>query len=95
MIHPEPIVVRGLPLYILHDKGYAMILANAVVDILEEPSENGRVLGKYRVECWGEKPHDYSRIYTILAKDEGKAAQEGLDTFVQEITDMISLETFQ
>lgn len=72
-----------------------MILANAVVDVLTEPSIDGKGLGKFRVEVWGEKPHDYSRIYTILAKDEGRAAQEGLDTFIDEITDMISQETFQ
>jgi len=72
-----------------------MILANAVVDIIDEPPKGGKGLGKFRVECWGEKPNDYTRIYVIHAKSEDAAAHEGIDTFVQEITNMISGETFQ
>jgi hypothetical protein len=68
-----------------------MILANAVVDLISE----GANLSTFRVEVWGEQPHDYSRIYEIMAKDEDSAAREGLDTFVSEITDLISRETFQ
>ena len=72
-----------------------MILANAIVDVIDEPPEGGKGLSKFRVECWGEKPNDYTRIYTIHAKNEDTAAREGIDTFVQEITNMISEETFQ
>jgi len=68
-----------------------MILANAVVDLVSE----GPKLSTFRVEVWGNEPHDYVRTYEILAKDENSAAQEGLDTFVSEITDLISRETFQ
>ena len=68
-----------------------MIFANAVVDLVSA----GPKLSTFRVEVWGEQPHDYCRTYEILAKDESSAAMEGLDTFVQEITDLISTETFQ
>lgn len=72
-----------------------MILASAVVDTINEPPANGKGLGTFRVECWGQSPNDYTRIYTIMAKDENAAAKEGIDTFVDEITNMISEETFQ
>ncbi len=68
-----------------------MILANAVVDLVSE----GPHLNTFKVEVWGKEPHDYVRTYEILAKDEDSAAKEGLDTFVHEITNLISQETFQ
>lgn len=68
-----------------------MILANAVVDLVSEGSN----LHTFEVRVWGKIPHDYVRTYEILAKDEDSAAREGLDTFVHEITDLISGETFQ
>lgn len=68
-----------------------MIFANATVDLVSE----GPTLSTYRVEVWGKEPNDFVRTYEILAKDEDSAAREGLDTFVEEITDLISKETFQ
>lgn len=68
-----------------------MIFANATVDLISE----GDNLSKFKVEVWGKEPNDYSRTYEILAKDEDAAAKQGLDTFVEEITDLISKETFQ
>lgn len=68
-----------------------MIFANAVVDLISE----GISLNTFKVEVWGKEPHDFVRTYEILAKDEDSAAREGLDTFVSEITNLISEETFQ
>lgn len=68
-----------------------MIFANATVDLVSE----GPTLSTYRVEVWGKEPNDYVRTYEIMAKSEDAAAREGLDTFVEEITDLISKETFQ
>lgn len=69
----------------------SQILANATVNLISE----GTNLSKFQVEVWGDGDHDYSRTYEILAKDEDSAAREGLDTFIEEITDLISKETFQ
>ena len=69
-----------------------MILANAVVDVIDAPPAHGQGLGKFRVECWGKDPHDYVRIYEIRAKDDNLAAREGLDRFVEEIEKLISIK---
>jgi hypothetical protein len=82
-------MARHLNLFIRDE--CTMILANAVVDLVSE----GPNLSTFKVEVWGSEPHDYVRTYEILAKDEDSAAREGLDTFVSEITDLISQETFQ
>lgn len=67
----------------------ARILANAIVDVEDEPSPKG--LGKYRVEVWGAvEPYDYVRIYVIRAKSKDLAAREGIDRFVAEISDLLS-----
>ena len=66
-----------------------MILANAVVDALEEPPPHGRGLGRFRVEVWGKSPHDYVRVYEIAAKTDNMAAREGLDRFVRDIEDLL------
>jgi hypothetical protein len=66
-----------------------MILANAVVDVLEEPPPHGRGLGRFRVEVWGKSPHDYVRVYEIAAKTDNMAAREGLDRFVRDIEDLL------
>jgi hypothetical protein len=73
------------------------ILANAVVDVALDPTPMR--LGRFRVECWGkpspragcwgEPPSDYVRIYTIQAKSDTLAAQEGLRRFVEEIEDLL------
>jgi hypothetical protein len=64
------------------------VLANAVVDVLREPAPAG--LGQFRVEVWGKEPHDYARVYTIDAKSDTLAAQEGLRRFVEEIETLLS-----
>jgi hypothetical protein len=64
------------------------IKARAVVDIEKHP-EGGR-LGNFRVECWGEEPHDFVRIYTISAMSDTMAAQEGLRRFVDDIGALLS-----
>ena len=61
-----------------------MIRARAVVDVMRSPGAVG--LGLYRVEVWGEEPHDFVRIYDIEAKDENLAAREGLDRFQAEFS---------
>ena len=63
-----------------------MILASAVVDLIDEPSGG---LGKFRVEVWGKEPHDYVRIYQINAKNEDDAAREGLSKFEDDITALL------
>lgn len=69
-----------------------MILANAVVDALEEPPPHGKGLGRFRVEVWGKPPHDYVRVYTIDAASDNMAAQEGLRRFVEEVETLIAEE---
>jgi hypothetical protein len=64
------------------------ILARAIVDI-DLPALNGH-LGQYKVEVWGEEPHDYVRYYTVRAKSDNLAAQEGLRRFVEEIEALIA-----
>lgn len=65
-----------------------MILANAIVDVEREPGERG--LGVFKVEVWGREPHDYVRVYTIEAKSDTLAAQEGLRRFDAEISLLLS-----
>lgn len=64
------------------------ILAKAIVDV-ETEAAPGR-LGKYRVEVWGEEPHDYVRVYTLQARSDTMAAQEGLRLFVEDIERLLS-----
>jgi hypothetical protein len=40
---------------------------------------------RWKVECWGEPPHDYVRVYTIDAVSDNMAAREGIDRFVAEM----------
>ena len=67
-----------------------MIPARAIVDVLREPSPIG--MGSFRVEVWGDEPHDYVRVYTINAASDTLAAQEGLRRFVDEIELLLSNE---
>jgi hypothetical protein len=67
-----------------------MIPARATVDALREPTAIG--MGSFRVEVWGDEPHDYVRVYTIDATSDTLAAQEGLRRFVDEIELMLSKE---
>jgi len=59
------------------------VLASATVDVLT-PS-GPLVLGLYRIEVWGQPPHSVRRVYKIHAKGETKAAQEGIQRFVDEM----------
>lgn len=60
-----------------------MIKARCIVDVDISPSPVG--LGVFRVEVWGDEPHDFVRTYTIRAKSDNLAAQEALNRFVSEI----------
>ncbi len=40
---------------------------------------------QFEVRVWGEKPFDHERTYTLGAKDDNSAAQEGLRLFVEEM----------
>jgi septin family protein len=66
------------------------VLCQATVDLiyLIKPDEKG--LNRYAVEVWGKEPHDFCRLYTIAAKSDTLAAQEGIRRFVKE---MESLDT--
>ena len=63
------------------------ILANAVVDVIIQPSP--QEAGLFKVNVWGIKPHDYVRHYDIAAKSDTIAAQEGLRRFVEEIEQLL------
>ena len=64
------------------------ILAKAVVDV--DQAATPVRLGKYTVEVWGEPPHDYVRVYTLRARSDTMAAQEGLRLFVEDIERLLS-----
>ena len=59
------------------------VLASAVVDVLKPATPV--VLGRFKVEVWGKAPHDYVRLYEIMAKNDTIAAQEGIYRFVAEM----------
>lgn len=63
------------------------ILANAVVDVITQPSPHEE--GLFKVNVWGIEPHDYVRHYDIAAKSDTIAAQEGLRRFVEEIEQLL------
>jgi len=67
-----------------------MILASAIVDVIDAPPAHGQGLGRFLVEVWGKEPHDYVRRYEIQARDDNMAAREGLDRFVDEITRLLA-----
>ena len=67
-----------------------MIQTSAIVDVLQDPPPHGKGMGRFRVEVWGKEPHDYVRVYEIAAKDDNKAAREGLDKFVEDISALIA-----
>jgi len=56
------------------------VLASAIVDLLEDGP-----MPMWSVEVWGEPPFCYRRTYTIEAKTDNNAAQEGIDRFVREM----------
>lgn len=59
------------------------VLANATVDVIKPA--NPKRLGHFRVEVWGQSPHDYVRTYEIQAKSDNIAAREGIERFVKEM----------
>ena len=64
------------------------VRARAIVDIEHPASVFG--LGRFRVEVWGDEPFDYVRVYTIQAKSDTIAAQEGLRRFVDDIEALLN-----
>lgn len=64
------------------------ILCRATVDV--ELAATPIKLGRFRVEVFGEPPHDYVRVYTIQAKSDTVAAQEGLRRFVEDIEQLLA-----
>lgn len=67
-----------------------MIPCSAIVDVIREPSPIG--MGSFRVEVWGDEPHNCVRVYTINAASDTLAAQEGLRRFDEEISLLLSKE---
>jgi hypothetical protein len=65
-----------------------MIPASAIVDVLRPATPVG--LGLFKVEVWGAAPHDYVRSYTVEAKSDTLAAQEGLRRFDEDISALLS-----
>ena len=47
----------------------------------------------WEVQVWGEPPHDHRRTYTLQAKTDNLAAQEGLRLFVEEMENLHSLDS--
>jgi hypothetical protein len=61
----------------------ARVLASAVVDVITPNTP--RRIGNFRVEVWGQNPHDYVRHYEIMAQSDTVAAQQGIARFVAEM----------
>ena len=76
-------------LFTQHKEVIAMserVLASAIVDKLEDgPSP------VWSVEVWGQPPFSERRIYTIEAKTDNNAAQEGINRFVEEMENLASV----
>lgn len=62
------------------------VLASAIVDQIE----NGP-MPTWSVEVWGQPPHSSRRTYTLQAKTDNLAAQEGIRLFVEEMENLASL----
>lgn len=60
-----------------------MVLASAIVGRILNGSEP-----MWAVEVWGEPPHDRRRTYTLRAKTDTLAAQEGIRLFVEEMENL-------
>jgi len=59
------------------------ILANAVVDVIRPATP--KKIGIFKVTVWGKPPHDQTRVYEIMAKNDTLAAQQGIARFVREM----------
>jgi len=60
------------------------VLCKSIVDQVNNKTLNNG-LKQFMVEVWGEEPFDYRRLYTIEAKSDTLAAQEGMRRFVDEM----------
>lgn len=61
------------------------VRAKAIVDLENTKARDKKGYQWYRVEVWGEEPHDYVRVYSIGSSSEDGAAREGLKRFVDEM----------
>lgn len=59
------------------------VLANATVDKLDDGP-----VPFWEVRVWGEPPHQHERTYTLQAKTDDNAAQEGIRQFVEEMENL-------
>jgi hypothetical protein len=64
------------------------VLASATVDKIDEGT-----VPIWEVNVWGEPPHDHRRTYTLQAKTDTLAAQEGIRLFVEEMENLESVNT--
>ena len=65
------------------------VLASAIVDEITPGGINaGRV---FKVQVWGQEPHDFTRTYEIMAQSDTIAAQRGIQQFTDEM-DALSAE---
>ena len=62
------------------------VLASAIVDQII-----GGSVPTWEVQVWGEPPFDSRRTYTIKAKSDTLAAQQGIDLFVDEMENLRDL----
>ena len=69
------------------------VLANATIDVVEEPTLEKD--GLFKVTVWGRPPHDYTRVYEIAAKTDTIAAQQGINRFVEEMQTLSAQGTDQ
>ena len=61
----------------------AQVLASATVEVIKPNTP--KTIGNFRVEVWGQDPHDFVRHYEIMAQSDTIAAQEGIRRFVAEM----------
>jgi len=61
------------------------VRCRAIVDVIREVKPPFVGLTEFRVEAWGYEPYDFVRVYTIDAKTDTIAAQEGIRRFVEEM----------
>jgi hypothetical protein len=60
-----------------------VVLASATIDVIQPATPQRQ--GEFRVTVWGQPPYDQTRIYTIAAKNNNIAVQQGIDRFVREM----------
>ena len=59
------------------------VLAQAIVDEITSGGVDADPV--FRVEVWGQEPHDFTRTYEIAAKSDNIAAQQGIQRFTDEM----------